>query len=225
MDQVLLLHGIARTSASLAKLSQSLGAAGFSTLNLDYPSRKQSLADLVEHVHREAGPLLAQRDGQAHFVTHSMGGLLARAYIARYRPPSLGRVVMLSPPNQGSEVADLLANYRIYKEFFGPAGQQLGTDADEQLSGLLGILDYPVGVNAGDRALDPLGWLLLPRPNDGRVSVARTKVAGMADHMKLHATHAMMMRNREVIRQTIWFLRFGRFADCQAVLPGHNLDQ
>lgn len=211
LDRVLLLHGIARTSASLTKLARTLEAAGFATLNLDYPSRKHSLAALTEHVHKEAAPFLAQPGGHAHIVTHSMGGLLARAYIARHRPPDLGRVVMLGPPNAGSELADLLARRVFYRSYFGPAGQQLGTGPKGKPSQLFGVVDYPVGVIAGDRALDPLGWLLLPRPNDGRVSVARTCVDGMTGHVTVHATHTLMARNAGVIRHTIQFLRHGRF--------------
>lgn len=211
LERVLLLHGIARTSASLAKLARSLDAAGFATFNLDYPSRKHSLADLAEHVHKKAAPFLAQPGEQTHVVTHSMGGLLARAYIARHRPPDLGRVVMLGPPNTGSELADLLAWHPLYRGYFGPAGQQLGTDPEGKLSRLLGIVDYPLGVIAGDRTLDPLGWLLLPRPNDGRVPVDRTRIGGMAGHVTVHATHALMVRNAGVIRHTIQFLRHGRF--------------
>ena len=214
MDRVLLLHGIARTAASLGKLARSLGAAGFETLNLDYPSRKQPLAELVELVHEKAGPFLAEDGGLAHVVTHSMGGLLARAYIARHRPPNLGRVVMLGPPNAGSELADRMGRHKLYQGFFGPAGQQLGTSRDGRLSHLLGDVDYPVGVIAGDRAVDPMGWLLLPRPNDGRVPVARTRVAGMAGHVTVHATHALMMRNAGVIRHTVGFLQTGRFNGC-----------
>lgn len=211
MDLVVLLHGIARSSASFRKLERTLKAAGFSTLNLDYPSRKQPLENLVEDVHGRAGHLMAQHHGRTHFVTHSMGGLLARAYIARHRPASLGRMVSLAPPNQGSEIADLLGRSWTYNRFFGPAGRQLGTRPDGRLRDLLGEVDYPLGIISGDRTVDPLSWLLLPRPNDGRVSVVRTKVDGMADHVTLHATHAMMMRNAEVMRHTVHFLRFGRF--------------
>lgn len=211
MDEVILLHGIARSSASLGKLEQGLRQAGFSTLNLDYPSRKHSLEALVEGIHRDLSEFAARQAAPLHFVTHSMGGLLARAYIARYRPANLGRVVMLAPPNQGSEIADLLDAGRIYNRYFGPAGKQLGTRSGERLRTLLGTVDYPLGIIAGDRAIDPLGWLLVPGPNDGKVAVVRTRVNGMADHVTLHATHALMMRNADVIRHAVGFLRSGRF--------------
>ena len=196
----------------MSKLERALRSEGFATLNLDYPARKQPLEGLVEEVHRAAGGFIGRGAGQVHVVTHSMGGLLARAYIARHRPGALGRVVMLGPPNGGSEVADLLAGNPAYRRFFGPAGAQLTTRADERLRGLLGTVDYPLGIIAGDRSVNLLSsWLVIPRPNDGRVSVASTAAKGMADHVTLHATHPLMMRNPEVIRQTLQFLRHGRF--------------
>lgn len=211
-DRVLLLHGIARRSGSLASIERAIAEAGYRTLNLDYPARRKPLEELVEDVHHAAGGFVGGEGGRVHFVTHSMGGLLARAYIARHRPAALGRVVMLAPPNQGSEIADLLSGNRFYRRFFGPAGMQLGTRRDGQLGALLGAVDYPLGVVAGDRSVYPVSWLLIPGPNDGRVSVARTVVDGMTDHMVVHATHPMMMRNRQVIYQTVQFLHYGRFA-------------
>ncbi len=212
VDRVLLLHGIARRSGSLTRLERAVAGAGYRTLNLDYPARRKPLEDLVEEVHRRADAFVGGQDGRVHFVTHSMGGLLARAYIACHRPPAMGRAVMLAPPSQGSEIADLLAGNRVYRRFFGPAGAQLGTRRDGQLRDLLGTVDYPLGVIAGDRSIDPLSWLLIPGPNDGRVCVARTRVDGMADHMVVHATHAMMMWNRQVMDQTVHFLQHGCFA-------------
>jgi len=157
------------------------------------------------------GPGFAAARDRTYLGLPGMGGLLARAYIARHRPPDLGRVVMLGPPNAGSELADLLARRPLYRGYFGPAGQQLGTDPEGKLSRLLGIVNYPVGVIAGNQTLDLLGWLLLPRLNDGRVSVDRTRVGSMAAHMTVHATHALMVRNTEVIRHTIQFLGYGKF--------------
>ena len=211
VERVLLLHGIAGSVLQFAKLERVLSNAGYQTLNLRYAGRHKSIEQLVEDVHRDAAWFLDQTAGQTHFVTHSMGGLLVRALINRYRPAALGRVVMLAPPNQGSEISDLLARTAAYRRFFGPAGLQLRTSQDERLLELLGVIDYPLGVIAGSRALDPLCWLIIPGPNDGRVSVARTAVDGMADNVTILATHTFIMRNREAIRQTIQFLRQGYF--------------
>lgn len=169
------------------------------------------LADLVEQVHAECD-WIARHGGRTHVVTYSMGGLLARGYIARHRPPSLGRVVMLAPPNGGSEVADLLAGNVLYRHIFGPAGAELTTSPPQAVVQLLGQVDYPLGIIAGNRFIDPLGWLLIPGPNDGRVSVERTKVQGMTDHVTIPATHFAMMRNRSAIRHAIHFLKHGCFS-------------
>ena len=133
-DGVVLLHGISRTARSFRKMQAALERAGFATLNLDYASRRKALEALAEDIH-PAIELFADRiDGSVHFVCHSMGGLLARVYIARHRPQRLGRVVMLGTPNSGSEIADRLKNFGAYRAFFGPAGQQLGTQRDAMRS-------------------------------------------------------------------------------------------
>ena len=206
-DRVLLLHGIAIGAWSMRRLDRAITAAGYDTLNLAYPSRKRPLAGLVEHVHThrawiEAAPHI-------HIVAYSMGGLLARAYITAHRPPNLGHVVMLGTPNTGSEIADLLHRNPIYRRFYGPAGAELTTTPT--LTSLLGPIDYPLGIIAGTRFLDPLGWLLIPGPNDGRVAVPRTKLPGMAAHITLPTTHTTMRTNPQAIAQTLHFLQHARF--------------
>lgn len=210
-DGVVLLHGIARSASSLATLEHALRADGYRTLNLDYPARSRCIADIVADLHETISRFGGECGGRLHFVTHSMGGLVARAYIARHRPERLGHIVMLAPPNEGSEIADLLRNNALYRGFFGPAGAELVTARPDTLCQVLGEVDYPLGVIAGDRSLDPLAWLLLPGPNDGRVSVERSRVAGMADHITIHSTHPLIMRNREAIAQTRHFLKHGHF--------------
>ena len=218
MDGVILLHGIARRSRSLAGLERHLRSAGYATLNLDYPARRTGLQQIAAGLHQPIARFADGLEGRLHFVTHSMGGLVVRAYIAQHRPEALGHVVMLAPPNEGSEIADLLQRNPLYRAFFGPAGAELVTARPDGLRQLLGEIDYPLGVIAGDRSLYPLSSLLLPRPNDGRVSVARTQVAGMSDHLTLHATHPLIMRNREAVQQTLHFLQHGRF-DKEAAEP------
>ncbi|HEV7261087.1 MAG TPA: alpha/beta fold hydrolase [Bosea sp. (in: a-proteobacteria)] len=210
-DGIVLLHGIARRSGSLEALENALQADGYRTLNLDYPARSHNIEDIVAFMREPVVRFGAELDGELHFVTHSMGGLVARAYVNRHRPERLGRVVMLAPPNEGSEIADLLGNNALFRAFFGPAGSELGTERPEALCEVLGGVDYPLGVIAGDRSFYPIGSLMLAGANDGRVSVERTKVAGMADHITIHATHPLIMRNREAIAQTRHFLKHGRF--------------
>lgn len=219
MDGIVLLHGIARRSGSLATLEHALDADGYRTLNLDYPARDQCIEDIVAGLHEPIARFCGALDGRLHFVTHSMGGLVARAYITRYRPEHLGHVVMLAPPNEGSEIADLLRNNALYRAFFGPAGAELVTARPDALCRVLGPVDYPLGVIAGDRSLYPISSLLLPRPNDGRVSVERTQVAGMADHITIHSTHPLIMRNRAAIAQTLHFLKHGLFDRPEANPP------
>jgi hypothetical protein len=140
-----------------------------------------------------------------------MGGLLARVYMARHRPKHLGRVVMLGTPNSGSEIADRLKNFGAYRAFFGPAGQQLGTKRDDAINALFPPLDYPVGIVAGNRSIDPLAGTMLPKPHDGRVSVKNTVIDGMADHIVVDTSHPWLVRNSVAVAQTIAFLQDGTF--------------
>jgi triacylglycerol esterase/lipase EstA (alpha/beta hydrolase family) len=211
-EGVVLLHGISRTSNSLRRMQKAIEASGFVTLNLDYPSRRKALEPLADDLHEAISRFADGIKGSIHFVGHSMGGLLARVYIAKYRPERLGRVVMLGTPNGGSEIADRLKNFFAYRTYFGPAGQQLVTQRNAATDAILPRIDYPVGVIAGNRSVYPIASaLLLPRPNDGRVSVENTGLDGMTDHIVIGASHPWMVRNRLAIEQTIAFLRDGRF--------------
>lgn len=212
MDGVVLLHGIANVAASLWRIERSLRADGYSTCNLDYPSRSKSIGELADHVDGAIAHFAGGLDGRLHFVTHSMGGLVARTWIARRRPANLGRMVMLGPPNGGSELADVLQKRAFYRHFYGPAGGELTTAASAARNRELGPPAYPVGVIAGDSTLSPASsYFILPRPNDGTVSVASSRLEGMADHITIHASHTVMLFNRRAIAQVLYFLRCGRF--------------
>jgi pimeloyl-ACP methyl ester carboxylesterase len=189
----------------------AIEAAGFTTLNVGYASRRKTLETLADDIHPAIQRFADATDGSIHFVGHSMGGLLARVYLTKYRPKRLGRVVMLGTPNGGSEIADRLKEFSPYRAWFGPAGQQLGTIRDAAFNAILPPVDYPVGIIAGNRSVYPLTSMLLPKPHDGRVSVENTKLDGMADHIVMGASHPWLPRNAAAIGQTIAFLRDGRF--------------
>jgi alpha/beta hydrolase fold len=215
-----LLHGISRTARSFRKMQAAIEAEGYATLNLGYASRSKALQTLAEDIHPAIERFAESIEGSVHFVCHSMGGLLARVYLARYRPKRLGRVVMLGTPNGGSEIADRLKNFGAYRAFFGPAGQQLGTQRDADIDALLPRIDYPVGVIAGNRSIYPIAAVMLPKPHDGRVSVENTRLDGMADHVVIGASHPWLVRNDEAIAQTIAFLGDGRFKSSTVTREG-----
>ena len=147
---------------------------------------------------------------RVHFVTHSMGGILVRFYLANHRLVNLGRVVMLSPPNQGSETVDKLANMPGFGWLNGPAGQQLGTD-ENSLPNRLGPADFELGIITGNRSINLILSTMIPGPDDGKVAVERAKLAGMADFLVVPHSHPFIMKKPLVIEQTQFFLEHGRF--------------
>lgn len=119
---------------------------------------------------------------------------------------------MLGTPNGGSEIADRLHGWPPYRLVFGPAGQQLVTAQGEAMRDAFGAADYDLGILAGDRPLVPFAAaLLLPGPNDGKVTVASTRLAGMADHRVIHTSHTRLASHPEAARATLSFLRSGSF--------------
>lgn len=208
---VVLLHGLGRTKQVMAKMASFL-ASHYYVYNDDYQSTTASIETLTEKIASRINEHCPDPERIMHFVGHSMGALIIRLLLAKYRPKRLGRVVMLAPPNQGSQLVDFLKRFAWYRRAYGPAGQEIGTDKNSIIHRLPPI-DYDVGVIAGNRTIDWLiSWFILPKHNDGKVTVAETKVAGMNDHIILPATHTFMPSNQEVMKETLFFLENGYFS-------------
>ncbi|MBY5359317.1 alpha/beta hydrolase [Rhizobium leguminosarum] len=212
-DTVLRFHGIARTKKSMAKLAGFLSAHGYRVVNVGYPSTKFSIRDLIDIIRPEIdGAAKEAGDGRVHFVGYSMGGLIIRAFLRSYRPANLGRVVMVGTPNNGSQIADFLKNWPLFRKVYGPAGQQLITDQTTMIE-LFDTVDYELGIIAGNRTIDPVSSLIigLRVPNDGKVSVESTRLDGASAHIVIPANHTFLPVNKMMWSQTLSFLQDGRF--------------
>lgn len=215
---VILLHGLARTNESMLPIAQQLHALHYRVINVAYPSRQFPIAKLADMAIPPALASCREHPIDAiHFVTHSLGGILVRQYLSEHSIPELKHVVMLAPPNKGSEVVDHLKVLPPFEWLNGPAGEELGTDAGS-LPNKLGPVNFDVGVIAGTSSVNLLLSLYLPNPDDGKVSVESTKIEGMHDFIALPVSHPFIMKDEKVIDQIIYYLRDGHFAHPPAVV-------
>lgn len=209
---VVLLHGLSRTDFSMKRMERELLENGYSVANIHYDSRDHSIEELVDGA-IESGIAQCEQHlvRKIHFTTHSLGGILVRHYLARKSISNLGRVVMLAPPNHGSEVIDVFGDIPGFELFSGEPALQLGTESTSVPQSLPPAHDFELGIIAGTRSISPLFSLALPDRDDGKVSVESTKIEGMNDFIEVPYTHTFIMQRQEVIDQTLYFLRNGRF--------------
>jgi len=207
----ILLHGLGRTAASMGKIEKRLAESGFRVWNQTYPSRKLTIEKLAES-HIIKGLQQCQDWGatRIHFITHSLGGILIREYLQTHKIRKLDKIIMLAPPNHGSDVADKLNGNFFFKLIMGPAGQQLGTgktDKPKSFKPIPGI----IGVLAGIKSHDPWFSWIFNGPNDGKVSTDATKLAEMRDFLLVNHGHTFIMNGDDVIEQILHFLGNSKF--------------
>lgn len=210
-DYVVLLHGLGRTAVSMSRLRSFLGKQGYQVINVTYPSTRF----LVEYLSDVWLQCLLEKQildpkARVHFVTHSLGGIIVRQYLSKHSMENLGRVVMLAPPNHGSEIIDRLTANCFTRNLLGSSRLELGTGYDAVPS-RLGAAHFDCGVIAGDRSINPFLSAMLTGPNDGKVTVESAKLEGMRDFLVLHSTHTWMMWWGRTLYQILHFLESGHF--------------
>ena len=209
---VVLIHGLGRTGGCWRKMTRALEDAGFLPLSIDYPSRRLDIADLVS---RCIGPSLSRVIAEAshqgrpvHIVTHSLGGILIRHWLLAKRLQSASRVVMLAPPNHGSEVIDRLARLCWFRRLMGPAALQLGASPTSWVNRLPDwTSEARLGVIAGNRSADPWFNRWFDGPHDGKVTVESTYLKGCHTVQVLPVTHTWIMDDVCVQQWVIDYLR------------------
>ncbi|HEY7884615.1 MAG TPA: alpha/beta hydrolase [Cellvibrionaceae bacterium] len=208
---VVMLHGLARSDNSMNKMQDAIAAQDFKTCNIAYPSRDFTIEVLAaEKVLPKVLECTGGSEAPIHFVTHSLGGILVRQISQIDSELTIGRVVMLGPPNGGSEVVDKLGDLALFRWINGPAGQQLGTSADATPRAL-GPVDFELGIIAGKKSINLILSRLIPGKDDGKVSIENAKLEGMQDFLIVPVSHPFLMRDKYVIEQTLNFLQAGQF--------------
>ncbi len=210
---VILLHGLGRTPLSMLPLKFALDGEGYRTVNEGYPSLLQPIEELsATYVADALEDCESAPDEPVHFVAHSLGGILVRQYLQDHEVPPGSRMVMLGPPNHGSELVDEFGDDAWFA-VMGPAALQLGTGTDS-VPANLGPVNLEIGIIAGTRtSLDAL--LLqsapLPEPNDGKVSLDSARLEEMRDFLAVDESHTFILTDGQVMEQVIAFLADGRF--------------
>jgi len=208
---VIVLHGMGRTKFAMRKVEKELAGAGYTVWNKSYPSTEKPIETLAaEHISKGLQFCRRAQAEKIHFVTHSLGGILVRYYLQDNTIENLDKIIMLSPPNSGSEIADSLKDLKLYQWMMGPAGQQLGTDANS-LPNTLDRIDATVGIITGKSSSDPWFSPFIPGEDDGKVSVKSARLEEMTDFLVVEAGHTFIMSNRSVLEQIRHFLKRGTF--------------
>lgn len=203
-EAVVLLHGLWMNSVATLYLALALDDEGFATESINYRSMRGTMP---EHVARLADRVATTAADVVHIVAHSLGGVVALNYLQGARHERVGRAVLLGAPVDGSRAARSLADW--------PGGELLlGRSIDVWRSSDRPQIDAAacVGAIAGS---SPFGlgsvFMDVPEPSDGLVMVEETRLPGLSDHLVLPVSHSGMLISRDVARQTVAFLRNGRF--------------
>jgi triacylglycerol lipase len=209
-EKVVLLHGLWRGFHAMSPLARELRKAGFSTLNIPYPSMLRPIDKLAARVREQVARFAGGET--VHFVTHSLGGIVARCVLTEPVPWKCGRLVMLAVPNQGCEIVNWASRRRIVHALLGPAGRCLGRDGAVRR-----LPPLPPGIEAavvmGKRSAIPLFRHLLPGENDGIVSVESGRMEGLRGFTVIDADHTFIQCHPETVRRCTGFFKTGVWPD------------
>lgn len=191
----MLLHGMGRTAYSMGPVEDALRAAGYDVLNIGYSSYCCDVAELGESVRREIEAKRAPQHERVHFVTHSLGGIIARWILTHEgRPEGASRMVMLAPPNGGARMADRFSP--LVGWILEPI-DELQTSDSSTVQRLPEVQGVEIGIIAGK--------------DDDTVSLEETRLAEAVDYALVPSGHTFIMRREDVHALVLAFLANGRF--------------
>ena len=201
---VMLLHGMGRTARSFDRLAAELAAGEYAVTNCTYASLSASPEQHLERLRRIAIALAEDGATKISFVGHSYGGMLVRQLLAGSLPVSVGRVLMLGTPNQGSRFGQRLSLMGIYRIIFGASGQAVLPVAAANLPVPAGDIAVIAGGN-GRGGYNPF----LPGDNDGIVMVEEARLPG-AQFRIMPCLHTFLPSQPAIRRAAVAFIETGK---------------
>ncbi len=206
-NYIIFLHGFLGGHHNFDEISSFTKRLGYHNVVEEYSTFSGGVDEISEDfIPRSLKK--AQNAKTINIVTHSMGALLLRSYLSRHKIPNLGRVVMISPPNHGSEVADKMSQYDWWVSMFGGAGMDLRTSVEFPLM----PDDVEFGIIAGTASWNYFSKDWIKGVDDGWVGEESTKLEGMSDFITVESSHGLITENESAINQTAYFLAHGHFA-------------
>lgn len=224
-EAVVYLHGLFRTRWSMSGIAEHIGeATGWQSIVLGYPSTRGSIAGHAKMLDQVITNLHGVK--KIHFVAHSLGNLVIRHWLhdldknktLEKMGLTLGRMVMLGPPNHRPALARTLVPIDRHQIIAGVAGDELNSDWNKLEPNLatptcdFGILAGGVGDDAGHNPL-------IPGDDDMIVGVNETRLVGACDFRVLNVIHATMMNAPQVQQMATTFLKQGCFESHNARTP------
>ena len=210
--KVFVLHGYASTTTFMRKIVRDIKRANFDCENYAYPGLYTSLDSLGIQLYTD---VLEDNLDTVSFVTHSMGGLVVRSMLKHSgldnNFPNIYRIVMISPPNQGADIADLFSTHRYVETVMGPNIAYMRTDSSSYANRLPIPYDIELGILIGIRGKHKGFNPFIKGDNDGLIKPEHTLLGNEKDVALLNYTHATITQRRKPRKLIIEFLQFGYF--------------
>ncbi|HEX2649171.1 MAG TPA: alpha/beta hydrolase [Burkholderiales bacterium] len=203
IQQVILAHGLWVPGLVMKPLAARLKAAGLRCHSFAYMGRARPLEAHAERLAR-----FAREIGPAHFVGHSLGGLVILQALGAEPALEVGRVVLMGTPARGCLAGRRFGRHAFGRWFLGESrglwveGRAARWERREALGVMAGTIPLGLGRCFG----------ALPGPNDGVVTVEETAVQGMTEQVVLPMGHSQLIFSARAACLVAGFIKEGRFA-------------
>ena len=217
---VVILHGLGRTRESMKSLALAAEKEGWQTIRFGYASTRAGMADHAAALRSVIDHLSDVKE--FYFVGHSLGNMVVRRYLGSLEEPDkrFMRMVMLAPPNQGSQMANVLKRNMVFRSVAGKSGQELSAQWQET-QGKLATPGFPFAIIAGGQQKTGSFFsnAFIQGRDDLIVGVEETKLPGAADFLVVNSIHTTIMNQEQVHECTLRFFREGHLVTAEAMQP------